>query len=113
MKETKRRLERFSFFDHTGMERHLEDMAAQGWMVEKAGGLWRYRRCEPRKVRFAVTFYPRASMFDPEPTEGELMFREFCEETGWKFAASNAHADCKIRRRRTAGEWTERGKKQR
>lgn len=90
MRKTKRRLERFSFFDHTGMERHLENMAAQGWMVEKTGALWRYRRCEPRKVRFAVTFYPRASMFDPEPTEGELTFREFCEKTGWKLACSNA-----------------------
>ncbi len=65
-------------------------MAAQGWMVEKTGGLWRYRKCEPRKVRFAVTFYPRASMFDPEPTEGELTFQEFCEKTGWKLACSNA-----------------------
>ena len=90
MRKIKRRLESFSFFDHTGMERHLEDMAAQGWMVEKTGPLWRYRQCEPRKVKFAVTFYPRASMFDPEPTEGELTFREFCEKTGWKFAASNA-----------------------
>lgn len=90
MKKTKRRLERFSFFDHTGMERHFEHMAAKGWMVEKAGALWRYRRCEPRKLRFAVTFYPRASMFDPEPTEEELTFREFCERTGWKFACSSA-----------------------
>lgn len=90
MSDTKRRFERFSFYDHTGMERHLEKMAAQGWMVKKVGFLWRYRKTEPRQVKFTVTFYPRASMFDPEPTEGELDFRAFCERTGWKLAASNA-----------------------
>ena len=30
MKELKRRLETFSFYDHTGIEKHLEDMAEKG-----------------------------------------------------------------------------------
>ncbi len=90
MRDTIRRLELYSFYDHTGLERHLESMAAKGWMVEKTEPLWRYRRCEPRQVQFTVTFYPRASMFDPEPTEGELDFQAFCRETGWKLACSSA-----------------------
>lgn len=90
MRDTKRRLERFTFYDHTGIEAHLEKMAAEGWMLEKMPYLWHYRRCEPQNVKFCVTYYPRASIFDPEPTEGELDFHAYCERTGWKLAASNA-----------------------
>lgn len=91
MKDTKRRLELFSFFEHTGIEKHLEKMAANGWMLEKiTGALWYYRRIESKKVHFKVTYYPNASEFDPEPSEGEQTFREFCEHTGWVAAASSA-----------------------
>lgn len=91
MKDTKRRVEFFSFYDHTGIEKHLEKMAAKGWMLDKLGTyLWYYRRCGPKPMKFCVTYYPRASQFDPEPSEGELDFREFCERTGWKLAASSA-----------------------
>ena len=31
-----------------------------------------------------------ASAFDPEPTEGELEFRDFCARTGWQLACSSA-----------------------
>ena len=49
MKETKRRLERLSFYDHTGFAAHMEKMAAEGWMLDKIGYyLWHYRRMEPR-----------------------------------------------------------------
>ena len=35
MKERKRRLELYAFYDHTGIERHLEEMAADGWLLER------------------------------------------------------------------------------
>ena len=91
MKETKRRMERLSFYDHTGIAAHLEKMAAKGWMLDKIGAyLWHYRRMEPRRLAFAVSYYPKASQFDPGPSEGELTFHDFCEQTGWKLAASSA-----------------------
>ena len=31
MKNKKRRIEPLSFFDHTGISRHLEKMAEKGW----------------------------------------------------------------------------------
>ena len=37
MKDTKRRFEWFSFYDHTGIEKHMECMAEQGWLLEKIG----------------------------------------------------------------------------
>ncbi len=91
MKETKRRFESFSFYDYTGIAAHLAKMAARGWMIEKISNFgWVYRRIEPRKLTFSVSYYPKVSEFDPEPTEDQKMFHEFCEHTGWVFAVSSA-----------------------
>ena len=81
----------YSFYDVKGIEKHLEKMAAKGWMLEKLGGYgWRYVRCEPKKLHFTVTYYPKASAFDPEPTDGQQTFEEFCEYSGWHLVASSA-----------------------
>ena len=34
MKTTKRRMEFFSFYNHTGIATHLAKMAKKGWMIE-------------------------------------------------------------------------------
>lgn len=91
MKNTKRRIEPLSFYDHNGISRHLEKMAAKGWMLEKIVNTgWVYRRIEPKKMYFAVSYYPKASEFDPEPTEEQKMFHEFCAHTGWQLACTSA-----------------------
>lgn len=91
MKATKRRVEAFSFFDHTHIERHLIRMAQHGWMLEKMGTcVWTYRRVEPQDLTFTVCYYPKASQFDPEMSEEQKEFVDFCERTGWKLAGANA-----------------------
>ena len=83
MKQTKRRIEVRSFYDRTGIERHLEKMAAKGWMIERVDGFgWRYRRIEPQQLRFAVTYFPKASEFDPGPTEEQQVYHDMAEKTG-------------------------------
>lgn len=90
MKETKRDFIPYSFYDLTGMERRLERMAQRGWLIDKMSNLgWRYRRIEPKKLHFTVTYYPRASAFEPELTEAQQTFLDFCRHTGWKLAAFN------------------------
>lgn len=90
MKDTKRRLELFSFYDHTGIAAHLERMAEQGWLLEKIGSFtWHYRRIEPKQVTFSVSYFPRASVFDPGPSEEQETFYDFCQHTGWTLAASS------------------------
>ena len=84
MKEYKRRMEAVSFYDRRAIEERLTKMAAQGWMVEQPGNyLWRYRRMEPKKLHFAVTYFPNASGFDPGPTEGQQQMEEYCARDGW------------------------------
>ena len=91
MKTTKRKMLFHSFYDHTGIEAHLERMAEQGWLLDKIGkAFWHYRRIEPRKLAFAVSYFPRASAFDPGPSEEQETFYDFCAHTGWTLAASSA-----------------------
>lgn len=91
MRQTKRVITQFCFYDRTGIQKMLEKQAQKGWMLESIGQLgWKYRRIEPKNVRFAVTYYANASMFDPEPTVGEALYQEFVEYSGWHFVASNA-----------------------
>lgn len=91
MKVRKRRIEPFTFYDHTGIEAHLEKMAAKGWeFFQISTVFWHYRRAIPKKTHYAVTYFPQASEFDPEPSEGQQTFRDYCEEAGWKFVTSSA-----------------------
>ena len=88
MKDKKRRLELFSIYDHTGIETHLENMAAKGWLLESISPfVWIYRHIEPRKLHFAVSYYPKADDYDPEPSEAQKTFHDFCEHSGWILAA--------------------------
>ncbi len=91
MKNRKRRLEMFSFYDHTGIRAHLEQMAQKGWLLEHMSNFgWVYRRIPPQKLTFFVSYYPRASEFDPEPGEDQKTFIDFCAHTGWKLACTSA-----------------------
>ena len=91
MRQTKTRMELFSFYDHRGIAAHLEDQARKGWLLEKIGTWgWKYRRIEPKDLQFAVTYYPKASPYDPGPSEQERTLQAYCEEAGWTLAASNA-----------------------
>ena len=70
MRNTKRELNPYSFYDTEGLARHFERMAAEGWLIEKLGYFWRYRRIEPQALRFSVVYYSEASEFDPtKPSE--------------------------------------------
>lgn len=87
MKNTKRCFCNFSFYDQEAIQEKLETMASKGWMVEKLSNMmWTYKRIEPKQLRFAVTYFPDASEFDPGPTEGELTKMDFCAQDGWILA---------------------------
>ena len=75
--------------DSEAIARHLEKMAARGWFLEKAGQMtWTFRREEPRPVRYAVTYFPGASVFDGGPTCGQETYFDFCQAAGWEFVSA-------------------------
>ena len=88
MKEMKRCFCNFSFYDQQAIQEKLEEMAESGWMLEKTGFMWTYKRIEPKKLRFSVTYFPSASDFDPSPTEGELTKIDFCRQDGWNLVTT-------------------------
>ena len=90
MRKTKRRVEALSFYDHTGISAHLEKMAAKGWMLERIANYgWIYRKTEPKKLHFAVSYYPKASEYDPEYPEAQQTFHDFCAHTGWELVCTS------------------------
>ena len=91
MKTTKRRFVQFNFYDRTGIQDYLEKQAQKGWLLEKITPLgWVFRNMEPKLLHFSVTYFPQASAFDPEPSENQKRFQDFCAHTGWVLAAANA-----------------------
>ena len=91
MKNRKRRMEFFSFYNHTSITAHLEKMALKGWLLEEIRNTtWIYRRIEPKKLHFAVSYYPMASEYDPEPAPEQQDFWDFCAHTGWMLACTSA-----------------------
>ena len=100
MKDRKRKIMPFTFYDRTGIERKLETQAAKGWLLEKCSAAgWIYRRIEPAKIHFSVVYFPAADAFDPHPSEEQVRFQEFCEHTGWELIASNAQMQIFCNRR--------------
>lgn len=91
MKQSKRSLALFGFFDRDGIEAWLERQAEKGWLLERVSELfWHFRRIEPKKLRFSLIYDPNGSVFDAKPTATQLEFQDFCAHTGWKLAAFNA-----------------------
>ncbi len=87
MKDTKKIFWTISVYNPTAIAEKLEEMAAEGWMFEKTGSMfWTFKKSEPKKLRFAVTYFPGASDFDPDLTEGEKIKAEYCAEDGWILA---------------------------
>ncbi|MEI3361749.1 MAG: DUF2812 domain-containing protein [Oscillospiraceae bacterium] len=91
MRNTKRELPLFSMYDHTGMERHLEEMAVQGWMLEKppvsagsTGGARHGASAMPSPIP------PKASAYEPGPSEDKQIFQDYCAQAGWELVSDAA-----------------------
>ena len=82
------RMEGFSFYDYDNITIHLEKMAQKGWMLEKIwNGFWKYRKIQPQKLKFAVTYFWEASDENMQHTENQEIFLESCEQAGWRLCA--------------------------
>ena len=75
--------------DTAAMERKLEQMAEKGWLLEKVTNWgWHYRRGEPCAAKYAVTYFPDASVFDGAPTAGQETYADYCAAAGWEFVSA-------------------------
>ncbi len=89
MKSIKRRIETFQFYDPKGIEKHLQKMAAKGWMLDDITSVfWVYKRIEPTTLHFNVAYFNSASDYDPSPSTEQCTFYDYCRDAGWQFVAS-------------------------
>lgn len=88
MKNTVKRLISFRMNHYKDIELKLEKMAEKGLFLEKTGTyLWTFRKGEPKKIRYTVTYFSEASMFNPSITENQKKFHDMAKEMGWNFVA--------------------------
>ena len=91
MRNYKYLMTQFTFYDRTGICRILEAQAERGWLLDRVTNYaWRFRRMEPQKVHYAVTYFPKASAYDPGPSEQQKDLYEFCAHSGWVLAGTSA-----------------------
>lgn len=91
MRDVKRRIETYSFYDRSGIAAHLEAMAAKGWQLEHiTATFWYYHRAEPQQLHYAVTYDTDGSAFDPVPNGDNADFYELCAHQGWEFVTAFA-----------------------
>lgn len=92
MKNVKYILNNNDLFDYHHIQEKLTRMAAEGWHLEKITNLcWKFRRGEPKAVRYEILYASAASVYNSETTEEEKDLVALCAEAGWELAASHAH----------------------
>lgn len=85
-KARKREYLSYAYTDLTAMEQHLEEMAAQGWMISSIRNGLTYTRCEPRALRFNAEIISSADPFGNEISPETRDLISFCEDAGWRLA---------------------------
>ncbi len=77
-------------WDRRRMVKYLEAQAEKGWMFFGfAEGLWQFCLTEPKKVHFAVAYFPADFEKDDTALTRLLEFREFCAHDGWVLAGAD------------------------
>ena len=97
MENIKRRIEFFSLYDHTNIEKHLEKMASKGWMIEIIGStFWRYKRIEPQKLKFSVVYFPKDVNEGTVISADRQNFIDMCTSGGWNYVVNSGrmHVFC-------------------
>lgn len=75
-------------FEQESMEKLLEKQASAGWMPTGIGSwLWTFEQTDPQPLRFTVTYFSKATEYDPLPTDGQRDKESLCAQGGWKLAA--------------------------
>lgn len=88
-KNTKRVLFNFMPYECTAAEEFLEEKAKEGWLLSSIrGNILKFKRIEPKNLKYTVDILDGMTMFDDEDNEISLDYREYCREAGWKYVCS-------------------------
>lgn len=88
-KDVKRVLFNFMPYECTALEEFLEEEASKGWLLTSIrGNVFKFKRIEPKNLKFTVDIFGDLTLFDDENNEVLLSYRDYCEEAGWKYVCS-------------------------
>lgn len=94
MKDRKRQLENLAFYDKAAIEDRAAHMAEKGWLVEQPGAVFLEIPADRTKEAGSERgLFPKASEFDPSPTEGQIQLEELCKRDGWILRPLGPDAD--------------------
>lgn len=86
MKETTKRIMRFSFDRYEETERKLEKLAEKGLFLKECGTfLWTFEKGAPKKIKYTVTFFSEGSVFNPDITDNQQTYFDYAKAAGWNF----------------------------
>lgn len=75
--------------NYPSVERHLEDMAARGWMIDKIilENIFIYKKIKSKKLDFSIVPYQAESLFNRKDKEEIEDYKDENQEKGWNYAA--------------------------
>jgi len=86
VKETAKRIMKFSFDRYEETERKLEKLAEKGLFLKECGSfLWTFEKGAPKKLKYAVTFFSEGSVFNPGITDNQQTYFDYAKAAGWNF----------------------------
>ncbi|GKX29721.1 hypothetical protein SH1V18_22010 [Vallitalea longa] len=89
-KDTKKVVRVTSITEYKTLEKYLEKKAAMGLMLsEIKKNILIFKKVTPRNLTFNVSLFYPSTPFDYPDYEEEKYYRELCEDSGWKYCASN------------------------
>lgn len=77
-------------YEYKSLEEYLEKMASKGWLLQYMKGyILKFRKANPKKVKYAVDIMDSISFLDGKNSEKALEYREYCKEAGWNFVCES------------------------
>jgi hypothetical protein len=89
-RDTKRELFLIAASDINAIEKHFEEMARKGWMLDNIGDyLVKYKKMKPQELKFSVDLFPKLSVFDYPNKDEVVKYRNLCIDAGWNFITAS------------------------
>lgn len=86
MKNRVKRMINFRIDHYRELEIKLEKLAEKGLFLEACGVfLWTFRKGEPKKIKYTVTYFSEGSLFNPSITDNQQTYFEYAKAAGWDF----------------------------
>ena len=78
----------FRFDRLQDLESKLEKYAGKGLFLAECGSFfWTFRKGEPKKLKYAVSYFSEGSVFNPEITANLQAYFAYAKAAGWNFIA--------------------------